>query len=295
MMATPAPKISASRNPHVYLDISIGTRDIGRIVIELFADVAPRTAENFRQLCTGEAGRKLHYKGCAFHRIIRDFMCQSGDITKGNGTGGMSIYGAKFDDESFAVRHTRPGLLSMANSGRNTNGSQFFITTSNEPLSHLDGKHVCFGCVVSGMSVLSAMNGVPTSARDVPKQPVVIRDCGMVRIVANDDEEREAKQQQQEQQRTRTEVDETATQAAAAAATTQATEIDVRERIETALVLGLGQKRRQDHKLHGSGSNKEPRTTTTARARGMLADLDYPSSSSSSDDEDDDDADDGAE
>ena len=126
----------SKKNPHVYVDISIGSVPCGRIVFELFIDLTPKTAENFRGLCTGEYGnvglqsntKKLHYLNSRFHRIIEDFMLQGGDITKGDGTGGYSIYGPQFNDEDFQRRHSCAGLLSMANSGRNTNASQFFIT-----------------------------------------------------------------------------------------------------------------------------------------------------------------------
>ena len=136
------------QNPLVYFEIALDNQPIGKIVFELFAHVVPKTAENFRALCTGELGRgksgkRLNFLGCVFHRIIPGFMCQGGDFTAGNGTGGESIYGAKFKDENFQMRHTEKGLLSMANSGPNTNGSQFFITVKATP--HLDGKHVVFG------------------------------------------------------------------------------------------------------------------------------------------------------
>ncbi|CAK7341065.1 unnamed protein product [Dovyalis caffra] len=169
-------------NPKVFFDILIGKAKAGRVVMELFADVTPKTAENFRALCTGEkgignAGKPLHYKGSAFHRIIPNFMCQGGDFTRGNGTGGESIYGAKFADENFKLKHTGPGILSMANAGPNTNGSQFFICT--DKTSWLDGKHVVFGKVVDGYSVVQAMEKVGSSS-GTTAQSVVIEDCGQI-------------------------------------------------------------------------------------------------------------------
>ncbi|KAM8848595.1 peptidyl-prolyl cis-trans isomerase D [Synchiropus picturatus] len=182
-MSHPAPseKPSNLQNPRVFFDVDVGGTRAGRIVLELFADVTPRTAENFRALCTGEkgvgasTGKPLHFKGCPFHRIIKKFMIQGGDFSNHNGTGGESIYGDKFEDENFHYKHDRVGLLSMANAGPNTNGSQFFITTV--PTPHLDGKHVIFGQVLKGMGVVKMLEGVDTN-EDAPVKPCVIADCG---------------------------------------------------------------------------------------------------------------------
>ena len=169
-------------NPRVFFDITIGGAPAGRIEFELFADSTPKTAENFRALCTGEkgigrSGKPLHYKGSGFHRIIQQFMCQGGDFTNGNGTGGESIYGEKFADENFKLKHTTPNLLSMANAGPGTNGSQFFITTV--PCSWLDGKHVVFGKVVGGAEVVVKMEAAG-SRSGTTSAAVVIADCGQL-------------------------------------------------------------------------------------------------------------------
>jgi peptidyl-prolyl isomerase D len=169
--------------PRCYFDISIGGNPAGRIIFELYSDLVPRTAENFRALCTGERGIgtqgvPLRYAGSRFHRVIRGFMLQGGDFTAGNGTGGESIYGMKFRDEGFPVRHTKPFLLSMANAGPNTNGSQFFITTV--PTPHLDGKHVVFGEVIQGKEIVTAIEANPTNPRDKPLRDVVITGSGQL-------------------------------------------------------------------------------------------------------------------
>jgi len=171
---------STGANPKVFFDIEIADKSAGRITFELKADAVPKTAENFRALCTGEkgvgkSGKPLHFKGSAFHRIIPQFMCQGGDFTNGNGTGGESIYGAKFADENFDLTHDKKGLLSMANAGPNTNGSQFFITVATTPW--LDGKHTVFGEVVDGYDVVEAMEG-QGSGSGSPMASIVIADCG---------------------------------------------------------------------------------------------------------------------
>ncbi|XP_019165499.1 PREDICTED: peptidyl-prolyl cis-trans isomerase CYP40-like isoform X1 [Ipomoea nil] len=170
--------------PRCFLDISIGGELEGRIVVELYNDVVPKTAENFRALCTGEkgigpnTGVPLHYKGVRFHRVIKSFMIQGGDISAGDGTGGESIYGLKFEDENFELKHERKGMLSMANAGPNTNGSQFFITTTRT--AHLDGKHVVFGKVIKGMGVVRSIEHVQTGENDCPTADVIIADCGEI-------------------------------------------------------------------------------------------------------------------
>ncbi|CAK9166451.1 unnamed protein product [Ilex paraguariensis] len=171
-------------NPRCYLDISIGGELEGRIVVELYKDVVPKTAENFRALCTGEKGIgpntdvPLHFKDSCFHRIVKGFMIQGGDISAGDGTGGESIYGLKFEDENFELKHERKGMLSMANAGPNTNGSQFFITTTQT--SHIDGKHVVFGKVIKGMGVVRTIEHVTTGDNDFPTLDVIIKDCGEI-------------------------------------------------------------------------------------------------------------------
>ena len=173
--------MTSSVHSTVFFDINIGGSPAGRIEMQLFANT-PKTSENFRALCTGEkgtgkSGKPLHYKGCVFHRVITNFMAQGGDFTKGNGTGGESIYGMKFEDENFKNKHTGAGILSMANAGPGTNGSQFFICFDAFP--HLDGKHVVFGQVSSGMETLQAMHDVSSNSGKTTV-PVVIADCGQL-------------------------------------------------------------------------------------------------------------------
>ena len=165
----------ATGNPRVFFYFSNNGKEFGRLVFELFKDTTPKTAENFRALCTGEKG--FGYKNSEFHRIIPEFMAQGGDFTKGNGTGGKSIYGEKFADENFKLPHKGTGLLSMANAGPNTNGSQFFITFVECPW--LDNKHVVFGKVVEGKELLGPFEKLGSSSGK-PKASIKISDCGQL-------------------------------------------------------------------------------------------------------------------
>ena len=158
-----------------YFEIQIGSNNVGRITFELIDDVAPKTCENFRKLCLNELNPA--YKNTKFHRIIKDFMIQGGDFTNHDGTGGYSIYGYKFEDESFELKHNQPGILSMANMGPNTNGSQFFICTQEAP--HLDGKHVAFGIVKDGYDIIEQLNNIETDENDKPLIECRIIKCGL--------------------------------------------------------------------------------------------------------------------
>ena len=172
--------MSAPANPRVFLEIGIDGASVGKLIIELYADKVPRTAENFRMLCTGEkgvgrSGAKLCYKDCKFHKAVSGYLIQGGDFIAGDGTQNESVYGPRFEDENFSVPHDDKGIVSMANNGRNTNGGQFFITFTQTPW--LNGKNVAFGKVVDGLEILDKMEAAGTKS-GTPKKAVKIISCG---------------------------------------------------------------------------------------------------------------------
>lgn len=173
-----ARKKPSVRLPRCFLDVSMDGQPLGRIVIELRADIVPKTAENFRVLCTGEKG--IGYRGCKFHRIIPYFVAQSGDFLRHDGSGSYSIYGRTFEDENFKLKHNSAGVVSMANYEPNTNGCQFFITLGDAP--HLDNVHVAFGHVVDGMKIVRKI-GKQGTWRGMPKKKVIIENCGQIRVI----------------------------------------------------------------------------------------------------------------
>nr|AAZ66130.1 cyclophilin [Stylonychia lemnae] len=185
---------TSASNPRVYFDLEIGGQKAGRVIMELFKNVCPRSAENFRQLCTGESGKRssngknFTFKNSVFHRVISGFMMQGGDFTHSNGTGGESIYGRTFPDENFKLKHETRGLLSMANAGKNTNGSQFFLTFTATP--HLNGKHVVFGRVEKGYDVCQRVEKLKCNAQDKPNDKVVIAECGEIKPEAKKEEKK---------------------------------------------------------------------------------------------------------
>lgn len=175
----------------VFFDVDIDKQRIGRIVIGLYGQIVPKTVENFRALCTGEkdkgsSGKELHYKGTPFHRIISGFMIQGGDTVSGDGRGSESIYGGTFPDENFKIKHSHAGVVSMVNSGPDSNGSQFFITTVKA--GWLDGEHVVLGKVIQGMDTVYAIEGGAGTYNGKPRKKVVIADCGEIPMSKWDEE-----------------------------------------------------------------------------------------------------------
>jgi len=242
------------------MDIAIGGKTVGKMVFELFDDVVPKTAANFRALCVGDQknakGTPLRFRGSIMHRVIEGFMCQGGDFTRRNGTGGESIYGKTFRDENFKLKHGSRGLLSMANCGPHTNGSQFFILF--EPAPHLDNKHVVFGRLLRGDSVLSAIEAVRTGAADKPVETVSVLDCGVVRVVSSDEERRAAESDAQEKLAQMAAEKEKARKAAEVRAEKDASQL--RSEVSDTVREGLSQKRAREPSA-AEDANKKPATS----------------------------------
>ncbi|CAF0762184.1 unnamed protein product [Didymodactylos carnosus] len=235
--------MSSKSRPRCFFDVKIDDKEVGRIIFELFSEKCPKTCENFRSLCTGECGsglttyKKLHYKGCCFHRVVKDFMIQGGDFSEGNGTGGESIYGGCFPDENFDLKHDRPYLLSMANRGRDTNGSQFFITTA--PAPHLDGIHVVFGQVITGQNLIKQIENLPVDTNNRPKSNVTISHAGQLVLVKKNEKSKKRKKDTGDSENRRSRSDSSSSSSSSSSSTTVSeTSVDESATTTAAVIAG---------------------------------------------------------